>query len=153
MLAHITYLSEESIAGKFGRRLQNKTRPDFTFGIEFEVESYLDQKGNAFVERFDANSYLYITRAMDYYDAAGRWGGGDLVAACRRIKSEGMVVSFSSDWLYPPAQCKEFALAMCHAGKPVTYIEVPSRYGHDASLVETEAVGELLRHFLESSWR
>lgn len=151
MLAHITYLSEEAMQEKFGRRLQDKSKPDFSFGVEFEVESYLNYQGRSFVERFDANSYLYITRAMDYYDAAGKWGGGDLVEACRRIRSKMMVVSFSSDWLYPPAACREFALAMCRAGRTVTYVDVPSPYGHDSFLVETEPVGHLLRHFLGQS--
>ncbi len=153
MLAHITYLSDESMHEKFGRRLQDKDSPDFGFGVEFEVESYLDYQGRAFVERFDANSYLYISRAMDYYDAAKRWGAGDLVRACARIRSEVTVVSFSSDWLYPPAQCKEFALALCRNGKAVTYVEVPSRYGHDSFLVGTDAVGHLLRHALDAPQR
>lgn len=153
MMAHITYLSEEAMREKFGRRLRNKERPDFHFGIEYEVESYLSYQGKAFVERFDANSYLYITRAMDYYDAAEQWGGGDLVEACRRIQSRLMVVSFSSDWLYTPEECRAFALAMCRAGKPVTYVNVPSNYGHDAFLVETGPVGHLLRHFLDGDQR
>ncbi len=97
MLAHITYLSDEGMDLKFGRRLQNKERPDFNFDIEFAVESYLNYQGKAFVERFDANSYLYVTRAMDYYDAAERWGGGDLATACERLKSELLIASFSSD--------------------------------------------------------
>ncbi len=150
MLAHITYLSDESIDEKFGRRLQGKERPDFGHGVEFAVESYLDHQGRAFVERFDANSYLYIIRAMDYYDAAARWGDGDLVRACSRIRSRVMVVSFSSDWLYTPTQCREFAQALCRAGKPATYIDVPSRYGHDAFLVEDAAVGRLLHDFLNA---
>ena len=150
MLAHITYLSDEGMHAKFGRRLQDKARPEFGFGVEFEVESYLDYQGRAFVQRFDANSYLYITRAMDYYDAADEWGGGDLLEACRRAQSAVMVVSFSSDWLYPPRQCLEFALALSRNGKPVTYVEVPSRYGHDAFLVETRPVGNLVRNFLAS---
>ena len=153
MLAHITYLSEEGMSCKFGRRLRNKTAPDFSFDVEFEVESYLNHQGKGFVERFDANSYLYITRAMDYYDAAARWGGGDLARGCRRIKAEVLVASFSSDWLYPSGQCKEFALAMCQAGKTITYVEAPSRYGHDAFLVESERVGALLRHFLDGARR
>jgi len=148
MLAHITYLSDAAMDMKFGRRYRNKTKPDFDFGIEFEVESYLAYQGQSFVERFDANSYLYITRAMDYYDAAERWGGGNLVEACSRVTADTMVVSFSSDWLYPPAQCRELAAAFCQCGKPVTYIEVPSSYGHDAFLVETEIVGKLLADFL-----
>jgi len=146
MMAHITYLSEEGMHRRFGRRRRPGT--DSGFHPEFEIESYLNYQGQTFVERFDANSYLYITRAMDYYDAAARWGGGDLVEACRRITSRVMVVSFSSDWLYPPAHCREFALAMCRAGKTVTYVNVPSAYGHDSFLVETDAVGRLISAFL-----
>jgi homoserine O-acetyltransferase/O-succinyltransferase len=148
MLAHITYLADIGMDRKFGRRRRAKAEPQPNFGIEFEVESYLDYQGRKFVQRFDANSYLYITRAMDYYDAAGQWGGGDLVKACRRVRSRVMVVSFSSDWLYPPAECKALALALCRAGRPVTYANVPSEAGHDAFLVETEKVGRLLRPFL-----
>ncbi len=152
MMAHITYLSEEGMHEKFGRRLRQQNAPaaGHGFGIQFEVESYLDYQGRSFVERFDANSYLYITRAMDYYDAAHRWGEGDLVQACRRIQSRVMVVSFSSDWLYPPDQCREFALALCRAGRPATYVQVPSLYGHDAFLVETDPVSRLLSGFLEN---
>lgn len=151
MLAHITYLSDEGMHEKFGRRKQEdaSTQPDERFGIQFQVESYLDYQGRAFVQRFDANSYLYISRAMDYYDSAEQWGDGDLVAACKRIQSRVMVVSFSSDWLYPPKQCYEFALALSRNRRPVTYVEVPSRYGHDAFLVETAPVGYLLTHFLK----
>jgi homoserine O-acetyltransferase len=149
MLAHITYLSEEGMGEKFGRRLRKDELPEGILETQFEIESYLKYQGEAFVERFDANSYLYITRAMDYYDAASQWGRGDLVQACRRIKSRLMVVSFSTDWLYPPAHCRDFAFALCRAGQSVTYVEVPSRYGHDSFLVETQPVGHLLRHFLE----
>lgn len=150
MMAHITYLSERGMHRKFGRRLKDRTKPQFGFGVEFEVESYLDHQGKAFVERFDANSYLYITRAMDYYDAAGRWGGGDLVEACRRVRSRMMVVSFSSDWLYPPDHGRELAFALCRAGRTATYSNVPSTLGHDAFLVQTEEVGRLLRAFIET---
>ena len=148
MMAHITYLSEQGMGKKFGRRLQSQEPADY-FGGMFEVESYLHYQGRSFVERFDANSYLYITRAMDLYDAASQWGGGDLVEACRRIRSRVMVVSFSSDWLYTPEQCREFALSMMRAGKQVTYVNVPSPYGHDAFLVETEPVSYLLENFLK----
>jgi homoserine O-acetyltransferase/O-succinyltransferase len=149
MLAHITYLSDEGMHEKFGRRLQaaNGGRPG-GFGIEYAVESYLDYQGRAFVERFDANSYLYITRAMDYYDAAAAWGGGSLTEACRRIRARMLIVSFDSDWLYPPEGCKELALALTQVNKPVTYLNVPSPYGHDSFLVETDKVGRLLRSFL-----
>jgi homoserine O-acetyltransferase len=149
MMAHITYLSEEGMARKFGRRRHNQ-KPNSGFESEFEVERYLEHQGRSFVERFDANSYLYISKAMDWYDAAEQWGGGDLVEACRRIESRTMVVSFSSDWLYPPAQCRELALSLCRAGKSVTYVDVPSAYGHDAFLVETKPVGDLVRSFLAS---
>ncbi|MEA1996026.1 MAG: homoserine O-acetyltransferase [Gemmatimonadota bacterium] len=148
MLGHITYLSDEAMYRKFGRRLQGKSAPEFNFGIEFEVESYLAYQGRSFVERFDANAYLYLTRAMDYYDAAQSWGGGDLSEAAARLGSRMMVVSFSTDWLYPPRECKELALAACRNGKQVTYLKVPSAYGHDAFLVETDEVGRLIQNFL-----
>jgi len=148
MLAHITYLSDEGMHEKFGRRLQRNSDQKAGFGIEFAVESYLDYQGRAFVERFDANSYLYITRAMDYYDAAATWGNGSLVEACRRVRARALVVSFDSDWLYPSGDCKDLALAMAKTGVKVTYANVPSRFGHDSFLVETQKVGRLLRSFL-----
>ena len=151
MLAHITYLSGKGMDFKFGRRRQNgDAGAPPGFGTEFSVESYLNHQSKTFVERFDANSYLYITRAMDYYDAADAWGGGDLVKACRRIHSELMVVSFSSDWLYPPEECRAFVNAFLSTGKPVTYVEIESSSGHDAFLVDTQPVGRLLRSYLLS---
>ena len=153
MMAHITYLSEEGMHAKFGRRLRDQTKVNSPLGGAFEVESYLDYQGKSFVERFDANSYLYITWAMNHYDAAARWGEGDLVAACGRIRSRVVVVSFSSDWLYPPQECQEFAVAMCRAGKPVSYTDVHSDYGHDSFLVETEPVSHLLASVLDGGTR
>lgn len=153
MLAHITYLSEEGMHEKFGRRLQHADELQFGFDVEFEVESYLSYQGKQFVQRFDANSYLYITKAMDYYDAAAHWGGGSLEKACQRIKSDIMVTSFSTDWLYTPQGCKEFALALSRNNRPVTYVDVPSQFGHDAFLVQVEEVSHLLRHFLEARRR
>ncbi len=150
MMGHITYLSEEGMNAKFGRRFQDKEKPDFGFDVEFEVESYLDHQGKIFVEKFDANSYLYITRAMDYYDAAAKWGGGDLSAACDRLQSEVLVASFSSDWLYTPEGCQHLVQAICRTGRSVTYADIPSQYGHDAFLVETDRVGKLLRGVLKS---
>ncbi len=148
MMAHITYLSEESMGHKFGRRLQDKQSPDFTLtGVEFEVESYLKHQGESFVQRYDANSYLYITRAMDYYDASV-WGDGDLVKAAGRIQARTMIISFSSDWLFPPELCRQFAVALGRGGRSVTYVDVPSRYGHDSFLVETETVSRLIGSFL-----
>lgn len=149
MLGHITYLSEVSMRRKFGRRYRNgNNTPGFHLGIDFEVENYLQHQGQAFVERFDANSYLYISRAMDYYDAA-QWGDGDLDKACSRIVSKFLLVSFSSDWLYTPEQMKELALALCRNRKPVTYVNIPSSYGHDAFLLEVEKLEPLIRSFLE----
>lgn len=153
MLAHITYLSDEGMHEKFGRRLQDKEELQFGFDVEFQVESYLNYQGKQFVQRFDANSYLYVTRAMDYYDAAAHWGDGDLHKACERIKSEVMVVGFSTDWLYPPEECKQFALALSQNNKPVTYVDLPSRFGHDAFLVQTDEVSHLMQHFLEAKRR
>ena len=118
-----------------------------------QFESYLNYQGRSFVERFDPNSYLYITWAMNHYDAAIRWGGGDLVEACRRIRSKMLVCSFSSDWLYPPTQCRQLAFSICRAGKQATYANVPSDYGHDAFLVETEPVSNLLAGFLAGGAR
>jgi homoserine O-acetyltransferase len=147
MLAHITYLSDDAMHAKFGRRLRGKTKPDFGFNIEYEVESYLSYQGQTFVRRFDANSYLYITRAMDYYDAAD-WGNGDLTKACERIQANVLLASFSSDWLYPPEEVRSIALALAACGKSASYLDIDSRYGHDAFLVETEQVSRILRAFL-----
>ncbi|MDR1038748.1 MAG: homoserine O-acetyltransferase [Deltaproteobacteria bacterium] len=150
MMAQITYLSEESMGRKFGRRLRGKDSPDFTLtGIEFEMESYLNHQAASFVARYDPNSYLYMTRAMDYYDAGAQWGGGDLRRAMERVRAKTLVVSFSSDWLFPPELCREMVSAMCLARLPVSYVNIPSRYGHDAFLVETQVVDRLIRGFLK----
>jgi homoserine O-acetyltransferase len=150
MLGHITYLSETAMREKFGRRYQDgNSSPGFHLGVDFEVESYLQHQGRAFVERFDANSYLYISRAMDYYDAASSWGEGDLDRALARVDSRFLLVSFSSDWLYPPEQMRELALGLCRNRKPVTYVDLPSSYGHDAFLLETPKLGPLVRNFCE----
>ncbi|MCQ2397172.1 MAG: homoserine O-acetyltransferase [Lentisphaeria bacterium] len=149
MLAHITYLSGKGMDFKFGReRLDKQEDKRQGFEAEFSVESYLNHQSKSFVERFDADSYLYITRAMDYYDAASAWGDGDLRKACRRLHAELMVVSFSSDWLYPPAEAREFVNAILAENKPVTYVEIQSESGHDAFLVDTVPVGRLLRAYL-----
>jgi homoserine O-acetyltransferase len=150
MMAQITYLSEESMGRKFGRRLRGKDSPDFTItGIEFEMESYLNHQAASFVARYDPTSYLYMTRAIDYYDAGDKWGGGDLIEAVSRIRAKTIVVSFSSDWLFPPELCREMVSAMCRARLPVSYVNVPSRYGHDAFLVETQVVDRIIRSFLK----
>ena len=145
----ITYLSDEGMHNKFGRRRRETEVQSHGFGIEYEVESYLDHQAKAFTERFDANAYLYITRAMDYYDAALRWGEGSLTKAAERIQSRMLVVSFSSDWLYPSKQCRQFAMSMTNVGKTATYVDVESEYGHDAFLVETDKVCPILKAFVE----
>ena len=150
MLAHITYLSGKGMDSKFGRKPAEGREQDQGFGVEFDVESYLNHQSETFVKRFDANSYLYITRAMDYSDAAAAWGGGDLRKACSRLHAELMVVSFSSDWLYPPADTREFVNAFVAEGKPVSYVEIQSDSGHDAFLVDDKVVSELLRAYLRA---
>lgn len=150
MIGHITYLSEASMAAKFGRdrvEIQNPrgVRPD---DIVFQVESYLAYQAKAFGERFDANSYLYITKAMDLYDAAERHGGGDLRAACARARGSWLVASYSSDWLYTPAACAELVDALCAHRLPVTYVNIESNYGHDAFLLEVEVGEKLISSFL-----
>lgn len=149
MLGHITYLSETSMREKFGRRYkENGNRPGFHLGVDFEVESYLQYQGQSFVARFDANSYLYITRAMDYYDAAD-WGDGDLEKACSRAQAKFLLVSFSSDWLYTPEQMKELAFALYRNRKSVTYVDIPSTYGHDAFLLEVDKLTPIISKFLK----
>jgi homoserine O-acetyltransferase len=148
MIGHITYLSDESMGMKFGRRLQERTVYGFDFSDQFQVESYLEHQGSKFVDRFDANSFIYLSKAMDYYDLGERFGG--LEAAFSEARSKFLVVSFSSDWLYPPPQAKELVFAMMKRGKDVSYTELSSPYGHDSFLLETERQGRLISSFLET---
>ncbi len=150
MLAHITYLSEESMYEKFGRKFQNSNSKNYNFGIEYKVESYLDYQGKNFVKRFDANSYLYITKAMDYYDAGEKWGNGNLLSALERIKSNNLIISFSSDWLYTYQQSLDLAKNLSMLGKSVSFVAVDSIKGHDAFLVETDMVSKYVKPFLEA---
>lgn len=152
MLANITYLSEESFHDKFGREFQYTENPAYNFQIEYKVESYLNHQGLSFVHRFDANSYLYITKAMDYYDAAAKWGGGNLGDALSRIAADLLLVSFKTDWLYTPEQSLEIAKVLARLGKPVNYVLVDSRKGHDGFLLETEAVSQVLSSFLRKEF-
>jgi len=147
MLGHITYLSYESMEGKFGRRYQNGTQPCYRLKNEFSVESYLTHQGKSFVQRFDANSYLYLTRAMDYYDAAS-YGNGNLAAASAAIEARLLFITYTSDWLYPPASTRALAEAVIANNKPLSYIEIPSSYGHDAFLLETAQTAPLVSSFL-----
>lgn len=147
MMAHITYLSDDGMDRDFGRRLLQSGIASDGFGIEYAVEGYLDDEGRSFVERFDANSYLYMTRAMDYYDATV-WGDGDLTRACERIEARMLVVSFDSDGLCPSSAGQLLVQALVKAGKQVTYANVASSHGHDTFLLAPQAVGPLIQNLL-----
>ena len=150
MIGHITYLSEHSMRDKFGRRLQEKEGYGYDFSTEFQVESYLRYQGDAFIKRFDANSYLYISKAMDYYDPATKYGGGSLLAAFERLRPDtrALVISFTSDWLYPTVQAKEIVRALKGNGIPTAFLEIPSTYGHDAFLLPNDQAEAAIRGFL-----
>ena len=149
MVGHITYLSEQGMHEKFGRELRLADKYSYDFGNEFSVETYLDHQGRAFVERFDANSYLYITKAMDYYDLGARHGS--LRKAFQDVQARFLVISFSSDWLFTPWQSRRIVDALLSNGKQVSYSEVNSSYGHDAFLLEPEVLGRLIGGALASA--
>jgi len=151
MVGHITYMSDESMRHKFGRRLRGKDSFGFDFSAEFEVESYLRYRGSQFVDRFDANSYLYITKAMDYFDLTN--GQKSLAAALERATARFLVISFTSDWLYPSYQSQNMVNALRSRNRDVAYCELPSNYGHDAFLVEVGEQTELVRGFLASTYQ
>ena len=130
MVGHITYMSDDSMREKFGRRLRGKDAFGFDFEVDFEVESYLRYRGSQFVNRFDANSYLYITKAMDYFDLTN--GSRSLASALEAIKARFLVISFSSDWLYPSYQSQELVRALRSRNCDVAYVELQTNYGHDA---------------------
>ena len=147
MVGHITYLSDKGMEQKFGRRLQGRERFGFDFSTDFEVESYLQHQGRSFVDRYDANSLLYLTKALDYFNLEN--GYGSLAEAFRNSPSLYLLMAFSSDWLYPPAQSKAVAQAIRRAGGDATYCEITSDYGHDAFLLEHKQQEPLVRAFLE----
>jgi homoserine O-acetyltransferase len=152
MVGHITYMSDDSMHEKFGRRFRvepGDPRPDFS-GV-FEVESYLRYRGSQFVDRFDANSYLYITKAMDLFDLAN--GYGSLGAALERARARFLAISFTSDWLYPTYQSLDIVKALRGRNRDVAFCELPSNYGHDAFLVDIAEQTELIRGFLASTYR
>ena len=152
MCAHITYLSEQALTRKFGRRLQTAPKGPgeaiSLFGDMFEVESYLRHQGSTFVHRFDANSYLTITRAMDYFDLAAEHGG-DLAAAFRGTKTRFCIVSFTSDWLFPTAESRAMARALNRAAANVSFVEIPTDKGHDAFLLDEPDFHRTLAGFLQ----
>lgn len=147
MVGHITYMSNESMDKKFGRHMRNNSS-SAKFTPDFEVERYLRDRGDNFVRRFDANSYLYITKAMDYFDIAG---GKLLHEVFRGLSAKVLVIAFTSDWLYPASQSREIVRACKMAGIATTYCEIDSPYGHDAFLLDTGEEAPLIRHFLSNA--
>jgi homoserine O-acetyltransferase len=152
MGAHITYLSEKALHRKFGRRLQDRDAPTFSFDADFQVESYLRYQGEAFVERFDANSYLYVTRAMDYFDLAADHGGV-LANAFRGTKTRFCVASFTSDWLFPTSGSRAIVHALNAAGASVSFVEIESDKGHDAFLLDEPELFATTGGFLAAAAR
>ena len=149
MIGHITYLSDEALRMKFGRRLQDRNDFSYNFDADFQVESYLRYQGTKFVERFDANSFLYITKAADYFDLGLQHGNGSAVEAFSKTEAKFLVVSFTSDWLYPTYQSKEIVSALKKNGRDVSFLEIEAEWGHDAFLLPSERLTELLRGFLD----
>ncbi len=150
MAAHITYLSEEALHRKFGRNLQDRAAPTFGFDADFQIESYLRYQGLAFVDRFDANSYLYMTRAMDYFDLAADYGGR-LANAFLGTKTRFCVASFTSDWLFPTIENRAVVRALNAAGASVSFVEIETDRGHDAFLLDEPELFATVRGFLSAA--
>lgn len=146
MIGHITFMSDRSMEEKFSRRLRNGTL-GFNFAADFEVEGYLRYRGDSFVKRFDANSYLYITKALDYFNLAE----GRLIPAGKQVDTRFLIISFKSDWLYPSYQSQEIVRQLKRHLVDAAYCDLQSTYGHDAFLVDMEEQGELIRHFLDKT--
>jgi homoserine O-acetyltransferase len=152
MAAHITYLSEQALHRKFGRNFQDRSAPTFSFDADFEVESYLRYQGRSFVERFDANSYLFLTRAMDYFDLAK--DHGDVLAhAFKGTKTRFCVASFTSDWLFPTSDSRAIVHALNAAGASVSFVEIDTDKGHDAFLLDVPELFDTTRGFIDSAAR
>lgn len=147
MLSHITYLSDDSMKEKFGRKLQNGNQFRYDVNKEFSIESYLDYQGEKFVNRFDANSYLYITKAIDYFDISR--GYNSLDDALSRVQGKTLVISFTSDWLYPPEKSREIVFALARQKKNVSYCNIQSPYGHDSFLIDYKNMTDLVSGFLK----
>ena len=150
MAAHITYLSEAALRRKFGRNLQDRDRLSYGFEADFQIESYLRHQGISFVDRFDANSYLYITRAMDYFDLAADFGG-TLADAFANTKARFCVVSFTSDWLFPTSESVSLVRALNAAGANVSFVEIESDKGHDAFLLDEPEMEQTIIGFLNAA--
>jgi homoserine O-acetyltransferase len=150
MTAHITYMSEESLQAKFGRNLQNRENITYGFDADFQVESYLRHQGISFVDRFDANSYLYITRAMDYFDMEAEYAK-PLSEIYRNCKSKFCIISFTSDWCYPTEESKYVARALNSIGVDVSFVEIASSKGHDAFLLDEDEFNLAVKGFIEGA--
>jgi homoserine O-acetyltransferase len=152
MLGHVTYLSAESMGQKFARRLQDRDNYSFTLTeSDFAVESYLRHQAQSFSRRFDANSYLYLSRALTYFDLARDYGSGSLERALQHVQAQYLLLSFSSDWLYPPSDAYELETALRAQGKFVTHQEIQASYGHDSFLLEERRQTPIITEFLEKA--
>ncbi len=151
MAAHITYLSKKGLQEKFGRKLQERDDLKFGFDADFQIESYLRYQGSVFVDRFDANSYLYITRAMDYFDLVKQFNG-NLSDAFKNTKAKFFIISFTSDWLYPTQENKDIVIALNAVGANVGFVEIESDKGHDSFLLNVPDFLKALKNFLDKSY-
>jgi len=152
MAAHITYLSKKGLQEKFGRKLQERDTLKFGFDADFQIESYLRYQGSVFVDRFDANSYLYITRAMDYFDLTKQFNG-NLSDAFKNSKTKFFIISFTSDWLYPTSENREIVIALNAIGADVGFIEIKSDKGHDSFLLDVPDFLSSVKNFLNNSYK
>jgi len=152
MVGHVTYLSDEAMRLKFGRRLQNKSDFSFNFDADFQVESYLRYQGQKFVDRFDANSFLYITKAADYFDLRRQHGNGSEAEAFAKAAARFLVISFTSDWLYPTYQSRAMVKSMKKNNLDVSFCEIEADWGHDAFLLPNERLSALIKGFLERNY-
>jgi homoserine O-acetyltransferase len=151
MIGHVTYLSARSLADKFGRRLQEGDDYSYSLGVDFAIESYLRHQGDTFTRRFDANSYLYLSRALSYFDLARAYGNGSLTEAFARVQARFLVLAFSSDWLYPPSDSADLVTALRANGCDVEHHVIESTYGHDAFLLEEATQTAYIRPFLTAT--
>ncbi len=151
MAAHITYLSKKGLEEKFGRKLQERDDLKFSFDADFQIESYLRYQGSVFVDRFDANSYLYITRAMDYFDLTKQFNG-NLSKAFEKSDTKFFIISFTSDWLYPTSENREIVIALNSIGKNVGFAEITSDKGHDSFLLDIPDFLNTIKNFLNTSY-
>ena len=148
MVGHVTYLSDEAMRRKFGRQLQNKDDFSYDFGVDFQVESYLRHQGTKFVRRFDANSMLYITKAADYFDLKDRVSTPSSILDLKESQLKFLVISYTSDWLYPTYQARELVQSLKRTGQDVSFCEIDADCGHDAFLIRDERLSNLIRGFL-----